>query len=247
VWHNGYCQSPQSVVQQSSAHLSDYAQMTVEEQMAQELSDYAKQYFQQTGHTVRCKLVYPTNVPGGPNYPTMMCSIDGGEYVHGAYAINLNPSTAITSEMSRRAAQQVSQATGIPAGSLQTPELQAAVVKATGQMTAGQPVDITQEVAAGAASAQLKQQLADSLVRGVDYERPDGQVSWRTQIAYGGQSTTDMVQEALNAPPGFMLGQPAIVTDTGTVAGGIGASMGSIPWWVWVAAAGGAYLVFKNK
>lgn len=99
IWLNGYCQSPQSAAQQAGVSLAEQAQAYPDSASyaAQGLTEFVKQYFKDTRHSVSCKLVYPDNVPGGPNYPTMMCSIDGGPYEHGAYAINLNPGTAINS------------------------------------------------------------------------------------------------------------------------------------------------------
>ena len=268
VWHNGYCQSPESVVQQSSAKLSDYASMTVEQQMAQPLSDYAKQYFQQTRHTVNCKLVYLSVVPGGPNYPTMMCSIDGGPYEHGAYAINLNPGTAITSAARTQATAAAIQQ-GVPTSAIGTPESQAAITVAVNAATAGGAATVDAAAAATAQQgAQLRQQLIQSLVRGMDIERPDGRVSWRAAIAYNANSSLEMVQEALKVPPGFFVGEGVVSGDGQTVAavtdygysgtgigtgggavggGGLFDSLGDIPWWVWAGAAVGGYMVMKGK
>jgi hypothetical protein len=240
--------------------------MSVEQQMAQPLSDYAKQYFQQTRHTVNCKLVYPSNVPGGLNYPTMMCSIDGGPYEHGAYAINLNPGTAITSAARTQATAAAIQQ-GVPTSAIGTPESQAAITAAV-NAAAGGSVTVQQDAAAVAQQgAQLRQQLMQSLVKGLDIERSDGRVSWRAAIAYNANSSLEMVQEALKVPPGFFVGEGVVsgdgqtvtaVTDYGYFGTGVGApagdgdgglfgALGDLPWWVWAGAAVGGYMVMSKK
>jgi hypothetical protein len=244
VVHNGRCQSPESVAQQAGAKLSEYAAMSVAEQMAQPLSAAAKQYFQMTRHSVSCKLVYPDPVPGGPNHPTNMCSIDGGPYVHGAFAINLNPGTAITSELQRRAAEQVSASTGVAPGALySTPELAAQLTAATKgltqQETAAQVA--LQANAAGAGSGQTQPPPATSSGGGGQYE------AWSDIVVPPGASAGDTVLPGVMAwstPEGttqyevFGVPVPTAVTEEW---------ISGIPNWLLIALGLGAgYVAFKK-
>lgn len=234
VVHNGYCQSPQSVAQQAGARMSDYASMSVAEQMAQPLSDRAKQYFQMTRHSVSCKLVYPDPVPGGPNHPVNMCSIDGGPYVHGTYAINLAPGTAINSELQLRAAAQVSKATGVAPGALySTPEL-------TAQLTAA--TRASQAVTSPAGSSQTQPPPATSGNSG------QFQPAWSDEaIPISGPAGGDTVLPgvtAWNLPGGgtqyqvFGVDVPQVATEEW---------ISGIPNWLLLAAALGAgYVALKN-
>jgi hypothetical protein len=52
------------------------------------LSPQAKALVEASGHSIDCM-----TIPASDPYscPTTMCAVDGGQYVHGAYAINLDP------------------------------------------------------------------------------------------------------------------------------------------------------------
>lgn len=225
VWHNGYCQSPQSVVQQESASIADYASMSVAEQMAQPLSDYAKKYFQQTRHTVSCKLVYPSPVPGMPSHPTNMCSIDGGPYEHGAYAINLNPGTAIISAARNVAVEQVAQSTGVAPGAVYSVEGgQEAVTKAVKQ----QEATMWDQVVAALTPPPA---VTDTGAPGTGIGPPPPPA--------GSQPTGD---GGYTLPDGTYAAPGTYAAD-----GGILGALGDIPWWVWAGAAVGGYMVMKKK
>lgn len=138
VWHNGRCQSPQSVGQQAGASAAELTAQygTGTGWATQPLTAAARQYLQMTGHRVDCKILRGAQTPVG-SAEWMACSIDGGLYEHGAYAINLSPEAAVVSVQRQRAAAAVAQAAGVAPGAVySTPELAAQVTAAMTPRTA---------------------------------------------------------------------------------------------------------------
>jgi hypothetical protein len=111
VWQDGRCQSPQSLAQQAGQSATTLAKTysTPDAWATQPLSAAARSYLERMGHTVTCHLVQGAQTPAG-NATWMACSIDGGPFKYGAYALNLNPGDALT-EMRTEQAQQVAATT----------------------------------------------------------------------------------------------------------------------------------------
>lgn len=65
----------------------------------QTLSDEARSYLAARGVSAHCKI--DDNWFAGPQggEPSMLCSLNGGPYEHGAYALNANPSLAVAESM----------------------------------------------------------------------------------------------------------------------------------------------------
>lgn len=121
VWmpDNSKCVSPQSPAYTNA--------ITWEESMEghtpatygqQELLPGVRNYIESRGHTIDCRI--DPNWFAGPQggTPAMLCSIDGGPYEHGAYAVNLNPYSSLVSAKQTKAAELIEKTTGIPAASL---------------------------------------------------------------------------------------------------------------------------------
>jgi hypothetical protein len=180
-----------------------------------------------TKHSADCKLVYPDPVPGGPNHPTMMCAIDGGRYIHGAYAINLQPETAILSELREKATAQALQQ-GVAPAAISSPEAQQqidALVRG-GQQVQTQAVQQTlaPPPATSGSSGQFQDWTDVAVPPPTDTGVP-GVMAWNVP---GGGTQYEV----------FGFDVPQVVTDSW---------IGGIPNWLVLAAAlGGAYLVVKK-
>lgn len=103
---------------------------------SQQLSSSARRYIESRGHSIRCRQDPTWFVgPQGGEIP-VLCSIDGGPYEHGAYAINLNPSVALVDVDRQQAIQQVAQESGVSEREVANdPAMQAAVSAVTNQIT----------------------------------------------------------------------------------------------------------------
>lgn len=256
VWHNGYCQSPQAVSQQAGSKFTDYGGDPQED-----LTPEMRAYFRAVGMSVTCKI--DTDWSQGPQggVATRVCSIDGGPYIHAAYAINRNPQTAIDSARWNKAVEEAAKAAGVEPGQL--PHTQAVTdiareYQATGVMP--------QDVSAGQQAAQIQQlrnQLQSSLVVGADIDERGRPISWRAEMVTSNDPT--LLQEALAQRPGYELpgmtprnqvaasgGAPYVPISVDTAYEGVGIAAGpqggagagwDIPWWVWAAGAVGVVVM----
>lgn len=115
------CVSPQSPAYQGAMNIQEVWEAgggSSETYAQQNLSASARRYIESKGHTIHCEITEDWfHGPQGGS-PPMLCSVDGGPYEHGAYAINLNPDLALLAAARTQAAETVSQATGIAPGSI---------------------------------------------------------------------------------------------------------------------------------
>lgn len=218
------CVSPESVAQQAGMtwqETQSYAQQSGTVYAQQPLSASARNYIESRGHTIDCRIDPNWFVGPQGGEPAMTCSIDGGPYIHAAYAINLNPGVALTSEAQQRVVEEVSRETGIPPGSISSSETASAeVIKRMAE-----------------AEEQLRQETQAVFQTATSAGSP----------ASGGATVTLPAPPpgAAQTPDGGYQLPDGSYVPPGTYAGGEG-GLGDIPTWVWVAGAVGAYMVFSG-
>lgn len=246
VWapDNSKCVSPQS-------SLITGAQPIIRGQTGpafsqQELSAGARRYIESQGHTIRCKIDdrWAATPAGGD--PSRVCSIDGGPYKFGAYAINANPRSVLTS-LARSQAIQTLEAQGVNPNTI---EGSIAVSNLTNAIDAG----ITQQQVAAGGGTQGGGTAIDpggalmpNIIASPGYVPPEG-VTDSGGLPYYPPGSAPNSGETVNngSPSGPLDFAAAAAQGSAGFDGSVSIGGADIPLWLLAVGAAAAFMAFKK-
>lgn len=242
VWapDNSKCVSPQSYLITGGGTMQTGTGASFSQQ---KLSDNARRYIEQTGHSIRCKIDdrWSAGPQGGD--PARVCSIDGGPYKYGAYAINANPRSVITSLKRSQAIRQL-EAQGVDVNSI---DGSAAVSNLTNALDTGFTAQFVANANAappsgggGDASTPVWNQHVTVQDGVVQAPQPFRDASGDPYVPGGGGGMVDT-----GLPDGG--GGYDFSTIDNTFGGDVAIGDSEFPVWLLVAAAAGAAYMFSKK
>jgi hypothetical protein len=195
------CVSPQSPAYQGAMNIQQVIEAGggSDTFAQQDLSTAARRYIESKGHSIHCKITEDWfHGPQGGS-PPMLCSVDGGPYEHGAYAVNLNPDLALLGASQQKAADIISATTGVPGGAISSTQVgQAELQKITDMIYRGGDVSGSE-----VSTAPIQHEMAKKAT-----EHRQADADFAQQIQQGGYGSGSGYQPTGMAVTGSGEGMP---------------------------------------